>query len=228
MAFLRDLRFAGRAVGAVTMAAACAVLLTACGGERTETAALTSNAAPVALTPKATASSAGALTGPVNDAELRKAVDRYRVTKQRTESQYDFAGVDLNGDGKSEALVLFSGQDWCVQTGCSLVVFQEEATGYKVISHVTRVRPPVLIGPEANFGWRDLMVATGGGPAPVRTVRLGFSGKGYPINALLQPEPLQEMLSRSQQVMAESPSFAAALNQAVGQSTGESPEPTAQ
>jgi hypothetical protein len=220
MGLLRELLAgSGRALRPVVTAAACAMLLTACGGDRPESASLTQAAAPVALTPKQTAASANALTGPVNESELRKAVERYRVTKQRAESQYDYAGVDLNGDGKSEALVLFSGEDWCVRTGCSLVVFQEEATGYKVISHVTSARSPVLIGPESNFGWRDVMVSTGGGGAPVRTVRLGFNGKGYPLNALLQPEPLQEMLARSQQVLAESPSFAAAANPPVDQST---------
>jgi hypothetical protein len=121
--------------------------------------------------------------------------------------------VDLNGDGKAEAVVLFSGTDWCQKTGCSLVVFQKEAVGYKPVSHITSVAAPVLIGPEASFGWRDLMVNTGGGAAPVRTVRLGFTGKGYPSNALLQPEPVSEMLSRSQQVMGETPAFAARANQ---------------
>jgi hypothetical protein len=75
------------------------------------------------------------------------------------------------------------------------------------------VRPPLLVGPESSFGWRDLIVRTGGGAAPVRTVRLGFTGKGYPANALLQPEPVADMVSRSQQIMGENPAFAAALNQ---------------
>jgi hypothetical protein len=69
-----------------------------------------------------------------------------------------------------------------------------------------------MVGPETSFGWRDLIVRTGGGAAPVRTVRLGFTGKGYPANALLQPEPVSEMLSRSQEVMAETPAFAAAFS----------------
>jgi putative lipoprotein len=109
--------------------------------------------------------------------------------------------------------VLFAGPDWCQRTGCSLVVFREEETGYRPVSHVTRVRPPILVGPESSFGWRDLIVRTGGGPAPIRTVRLGFSGNGYPVNALLQPEPVADMIARSQQVLAESQAFTAALNQ---------------
>lgn len=169
---------------------------------------------PIALTRKQDSASApGALSGKVNEPELRKAVERYNLAKQRTPGPYDFAGVDLNGDGKSEAVVIFSGPDWCQKTGCSLVVFQEEQVGYRPVSHITSARPSVLIGPEASFGWRDLMVNTGGGNAAVRTVRLGFSGKGYPANALLQPEPIADMLGRSHQVMGETPpAFAAAFN----------------
>jgi DNA-binding transcriptional regulator YdaS (Cro superfamily) len=176
---------------------------------------------PVSLTPQRDPAAANALTGPVNEAELRKAVERYRLTKQRNASQIDFAGADLNGDGRSEALVLFSGPDWCLRTGCSLVIFQEHETGYRPVSHITRARPPVMIGPDSNFGWRDLIANTGGGPAPIRTVRLGFTGKGYPINALLQPEPVQELLARSQQIIAESTVFTAAMNQLAAQSAQE-------
>jgi len=191
-------------------------LLGACGGPGgTGGASSSLNApAPVALTPKRDASADSALTAPVDEEELRKAIERYRLTKQRRASHFDRTGADLNGDGRPEALVLFSGPDWCVTTGCSLVVFQESQTGYKPVSHITRVRPPVLVGADANFGWRDLIVDTGGGPAPVRTVRLGFTGDGYPINALLQPEPLSETMARAKQVLTASPAFTAAFNQA--------------
>jgi hypothetical protein len=176
---------------------------------------------PVSLTPQRDPAAANALMGPVNEAELRKAVERYRLTKQRNASQIDFAGADLNGDGRSEALVLFSGPDWCLRTGCSLVIFQEQETGYRPVSHITRATPPVMIGPDSNFGWRDLIASTGGGPAPIRTVRLGFTGTGYPINALLQPEPVQELLARSQQIIGESSAFTAAMNQLASQSTAQ-------
>lgn len=195
-------------------AVALTLALAACGTGTTPDAPLAAQG-PIALTPKQDPASGGpgALSGKVNEPELRKAVERYNLAKQRAAGPYEFAGVDLNGDGKSEAVVLFTGPDWCQKTGCSLVVFQEEQVGYRPVSHITSARPPIMIGPEATFGWRDLMVNTGGGNAAVRTVRLGFSGKGYPANALLQPEPVSEMLSRSQQVMSETPAFAAALNQ---------------
>jgi hypothetical protein len=198
----------------IVPAVAAALALAGCGASTSPDATFAAQG-PIALTPKQDAASGGpgALSGKVNEPELRKAVERYNLAKARAAGPYEFSGVDLNGDGKPEAIVLFTGPDWCQKTGCSLVVFQEEQVGYRPVSHITSARPPVMIGPEATFGWRDLMVNTGGGNAAVRTVRLGFSGKGYPANALLQPEPVSEMLSRSQQIMAEAPSFAAALNQ---------------
>ena len=200
------------------MALSC-LMLAGCGGSEGGPAPAALNApAPVSLTPQRDATADAALTAPVDVDELRKAAERYRVTKQRSISHYDHIGADLNGDGVPEAIVLFSGQDWCVKTGCSLVVFQQGQAGYRPVSHITRVRPPILVGPDSSFGWRDLIVDTGGGAAPLRTVRLAFSGKGYPINALLQPEPLQDMVARSTQVMTESQGFSAAIAQ-LAQST---------
>ncbi len=199
---------------ALIICAAGLMTMAGCGSSGSETS-LTAQG-PVALTPAPEASGGGgptALVGKIDEAELRQAVDRYRLVKQRAPAQYDFAGVDLNGDGRPEAVVLFAGPDWCQRTGCSMVVFQQEKVGYRPVSHVISVRPPILVGPDSSFGWRDLMVGTGGGPSPVRTVRLGFTGKGYPANALLQPEPVAEMLSKSQPVLSESPAFAAVMNQ---------------
>lgn len=206
----------------LTGALACAVVATGLAGcgassEGDGGGSLTTEA-PLALTPQRTdTGGSNALIAPVDEAQLRQAIERYRISKSRGEANVDNAGVDLNGDGKPEALVLFAGQDWCLQTGCSLVVFQLEANGYRPVSHVTSVRPPVLVGPDSNFGWSDLLVQTGGGAAPVRTVRLGFSGNGYPGNALLQPEALIETVSRSQGVLAESTGFSAFSRQAAAQ-----------
>ena len=197
--------------------AALPIAFAGCGGSSSGESALLNTAAPTTLTPKRDETAAGggnALIASVDEPELRKAVERYRLTKRRGQSHIDFAGVDLNSDGNPEALVLFAGEDWCLKTGCSLVVFQLEKTGYRPVSHITRVRPPIMVGPDESFGWNDLIVNTGGGPSPVRAVRLGFTGKGYPRNALLQPEALTETQARSQGVLAESASFTAFTRQA--------------
>lgn len=220
--YANSMKSRSQKVCGLPFALACATVLAGlagCGSSSTSIGNGESGAsyttAPVALTPKRTETGGdNALIAPVDQAELRKAIERYRISKKRGEANTDSAGVDLNGDGNPEALVLFAGKDWCLQTGCSLVVFQREATGYRPISHITRVRPPILVGADSHFGWNDLLVNTGGGPSPVRTVRLGFTGQGYPVNALLQPEPLAETISRSQGVLAESTGFSAYSRQA--------------
>lgn len=141
--------------------------------------------------------------GELDRAELRKALERYRISLEREQSPVETAGVDLTGDGIAEALVLYTGAAWCTTTGCSFVVFQSGERGYEPVSRTTRVRGPVMVGPASNTGWRDLIVKTGGGAAPVRHVRLGFTGNGYPKNALLQPEPTESTLSQSTEVIAE-------------------------
>lgn len=172
---------------------------------------------PVTLAPRRGDAPASQGTGSasltLDQTELRKAVERYRITKQRGESPYEVAAADLNSDGRPEALVLFTGPDWCAKTGCSFVIFQPEAHGYRPVSHSVSVKPPVLVGPGSGSGWRDLIVKTGGGGAPLRDVRLVFTGNGYPGNALLQPEAPREMIAQSQKIMAETVTFTAGGDQ---------------
>ncbi len=134
----------------------------------------------------------------VDEPELRKAIERHRITKKRNESPVEFAGADLNSDGQAEAVVLFTGADWCSPTGCSLVVFAPSQFGYRTVSHTVSVKAPVGVGPGSNAGWRDLIAQSGGGAAPLKTVRLQFTGGGYPVNALLQPQPGPEVTSQAE------------------------------
>ncbi|MGD9868272.1 MAG: hypothetical protein AB7U38_09780, partial [Hyphomicrobiales bacterium] len=98
------------------------------------------------------------------------------------------AGADLNGDGGPEAVVLFEGRDWCASTGCSLAVFRREDQGFRIVSRTVRVRGPITASSNFTLGWRDLLVWTGGGAAPIRRVQLRFTSDGYASNALLEPD----------------------------------------
>ncbi|MBI4725065.1 MAG: hypothetical protein HY765_08835 [Rhodomicrobium sp.] len=115
---------------------------------------------------------------------LAKAVERLRITKKKTESPYDQAGADLNSDGRAEALVLLTGQDWCSPQGCTLAVFQPGDVGFRPVSQIVGVKAPVAAGPGSNAGWRDLIVKTGQN----KIVRLQFTGGGYPFNAAGKPD----------------------------------------
>lgn len=197
MRYPSRLRFAW----AVRMCAAFATALTAACSSSIgpETTVSSPTAGPVALAPRRDGAAPVAM--PVKEADLRQAIERHRITKKRNESPVEFAGADLNSDGEAEAIVLFKGPDWCSPTGCSLAVFAPSQFGYRTVSHTVSVKAPVAVGPGSNAGWRDLIVQAGGGAAPLKTVRLQFTGGGYPVNALLQPQPVDEVVSQGEMLI---------------------------
>lgn len=170
------------------------ILLTGCGGSgsrNTPTADITITApAPVQLggAPTSGVSAQSSVLGPLDETLVRRAIENYRISKKRAKGPYQLVGADLNGDGVREAVVLFQGKDWCTRTGCSLAVFQSFNHGFRVISRTVRVKAPVEVTGVLTNAYRDLLVQTGGGPAPERRVKLQFTGEGYSRNALLQPE----------------------------------------
>ena len=173
-------------------AGAIALLLAGCAGvRRGSSAAMTNNATtPVQL---GGAGASGAATsrsvlGPLDEAQITRAIKNYRLSKKRAKAPYQLAGADLNGDGVREAIVLFQGKDWCTRTGCSMAIFQSFQHGFRPISRTVRVKAPVEVTDQLTNSYRDILVQTGGGPAPERRVRLQFSGEGYSRNAMLQPE----------------------------------------
>jgi len=203
--FGKRLRSSARAKGLAATAAAALSML-GCTTQPTSGPSEFSTNRPVTLAPPSSDRvEPGATLAAVDENKLQRAIERYRIKMDRAESPVETAGVDLTGDGVPEALALFSGPDWCTTTGCSFIVFQESETGYEAVSRTTRVRGPVKIGPGSNASWRDLIVKTGGGAAPVRFVRLGFSGNGYPANALLQPGPTDDVLAQAIDLIPETP-----------------------
>ncbi|MEM8743934.1 MAG: hypothetical protein AAGF14_04790 [Pseudomonadota bacterium] len=172
-----------------------ALLLVACGGGSASrsgpsTGLANNTAAPVQLG-RSTAPVGGtsaSVIGPLNDELARQAVENYRISKNRAPGRYQMVGVDLNGDGVREAMVLFQGKDWCTRTGCSMAIFQTFDHGFRPISRTVRVKAPVEIADTATNGYRDLLVQTGGGPAPERRVRLRFTGEQYSRNAMQEQE----------------------------------------
>jgi hypothetical protein len=192
---------------------ALAAVLSGCGATQSEpeATATPTGPGPVRLTPQREAAPTQQVyAGGVDAGELAKAVDRYRIQKKRAESAYETGAADLNGDGKPEAVVLFTGPDWCSRTGCSLVIFQAQEFGFRLVSHIVSVRPPVLSAPPQGTGWRDLIVKTGGGAAPVRAVTVAFSANGYAANAINQPQADAGVQGAS--IIAETPSFQAAMD----------------
>lgn len=76
---------------------------------------------------------------------------------------YGYALVDLNGDGRNEAVVWARDAWRCGTSGCGLEVFAHDGPGWRMIWDVATTRPPIQLLPTRTNGWRDLSSLQYGG-----------------------------------------------------------------
>ena len=88
--------------------------------------------------------------------------------------------LDLNSDGRPEAIVLLEGRGWCGTGGCHLLVLERSGASFRDRGRLGTVRAPVgALRPEKN-GWRPLSVwCVGGGDLYGRLMAFRFDGKAY-------------------------------------------------
>ncbi len=103
-------------------------------------------------------------------------------------TRYLNAWIDLNGDGKREAIVYLIGSDWCGSGGCTALVLEPARSTYEVIAHVSIVQLPISALTRSSRGWRDLTVwVYGGGIQNAYEAELKFDGRSYPSNPSVPP-----------------------------------------
>jgi hypothetical protein len=109
-------------------------------------------------------------------------------------SSYKRAEADLNGDGRSEAILYLSDRDYCGSGGCTLVVLSPKGSSYRIVLRSTVTQLPVRVLPTSTRGWRDIGVTvTGGGITRPYVARLRFNGNRYPGNPTVPPAvPLKQ------------------------------------
>jgi hypothetical protein len=101
---------------------------------------------------------------------------------------YSYAFVDLNGDGKDEAIVHLTGSWWCGTGGCTTLILAAQGSSYKVVTRITITRPPIRVLKDASNGWRSIAVwVVGGSSEPGYEAELRFDGTTYPSNPSVPP-----------------------------------------
>jgi heat shock protein HslJ len=95
------------------------------------------------------------------------------------QARYVYSRVDLNDDGADEVLVYLLGSIFCGTGGCNLMVFTPAEGRYALVSDFPITREPVIVSPERNEGWNDLVRLESGGGAEASYVRHRFDGKRY-------------------------------------------------
>ena len=104
--------------------------------------------------------------------------------------RYLDAFVDLNADGKEEAIVYLydSTGTYCGSGGCRTLVLTPQNSSYRVVAQILITRPPIRVLSGSSHGWRNLGVwVQGGGIQPGYGAELQFDGKSYPSNPSMPP-----------------------------------------
>jgi hypothetical protein len=120
---------------------------------------------------------------------------------ETTVPSYKYALVDLNDDGVGDAVVLITDHQYCGSGGCSLVIFQGVAGGFKLVSSSTITREPILLLPEKRYGWHTLSVLIAGGGGEPGQVIMRFNGIKYPFNPSMQPRAKSNLLKGAKTLM---------------------------
>ena len=103
-------------------------------------------------------------------------------------TRYAAAFRDLNGDGKPEAIVYLSGNEWCGSGGCNTLILERNGSSWRVVTELTITQLPIRVLKNTSNGWRNIGVwVQGGGIQPGYEAELRFNGKSYPKNPSVPP-----------------------------------------
>jgi hypothetical protein len=94
-------------------------------------------------------------------------------------ARYLYNRVDLDDDGRDEAVVYLLGTHFCGTGGCSLVILRPTENGLAVVNNFPASEVPLVVKRHASNGWRDLVRLTAGGGAEPAYHLLQFDGERY-------------------------------------------------
>jgi len=98
-------------------------------------------------------------------------------------TRYYEAFVDLNEDGKLEAIVYLNGPSWCGSGGCTTLVLSPKGDSYRLVAKVPITRTPIRVLSAKSHGWRTLVASVGGGGIqPGYEAEIPFDGSSYAIS----------------------------------------------
>jgi hypothetical protein len=123
------------------------------------------------------------------------------------DARYFDAAVDLDGDGRQEILAYVAGPMLCGTGGCPLFVFKPGADAYEPVAQVSVVQVPVRVSSQGTNGWRDLVVAIGGGGLPAGNAVLKYDGNTYPSNPTVPPAEPAASLDGTEVVIGDFDSY---------------------
>lgn len=138
-----------------------------------------------------------------SDIKAHQAVRNFLGTSEAPlASSYDIARIDLNDDGRREALVLFKTPYgyWCGKDGCTLLIFEASNTDFTLRSSIQPIREPLYISDDTQNGWHTLVVRISGRNEEAKNVALAFDGESYPNTPTHLPPYLRFVVQQAQRL----------------------------
>lgn len=126
---------------------------------------------------------------PSDEAALQRYIQGLPSSGSLTDRGYQVGWVDLNSDGRLDAVVRWTGQPYCGSGGCELEVLERTTTGFRSRGHTTITRLPIRALRTSHGGWRDLSTwQEGGGNTVGCTALIAFEGGRYRRHDSWPPE----------------------------------------
>jgi hypothetical protein len=141
------------------------LLICACTNTASKTEAITDDQSAAIPTPPPAISQTFDNTQGEPDAERIKTylIDRFLQRDiplmQEEDKQFQYAAIDLNGDGREEYFVRFQSSYFCGKEGCTMLILNNDLT---LINRYTMMQPPVHVSADSKNGWRTIMVQSNG------------------------------------------------------------------
>ena len=121
------------------------------------------------------------------DESLEKVLHKWNENAASEDLRYHYNTVDLNSDGKLDAIVFVSGDSICGTGGCEVLIFKGDGKNYSLLTEMSVSRPPIFVGAMKTKGWSDLVMEVYGGGIKSYFAVLKFDGKSYPENPTVEP-----------------------------------------
>jgi hypothetical protein len=115
-------------------------------------------------------------------------------------TNFSYAFVDLNGDGRDEAIVHVTGRHWCGTGGCQTYILTPNQNTYRFVARIPATRLPIRVLDSMSHGWRDITVIVREDAARMYEGELRFNGQKYPL------DPRRAMNRTGKVVIPERPS----------------------
>lgn len=135
-------------------------------------------AAPLLMCPATRCASQQHQPGFAKDEALSRSLRNYvgAPTDETRTTRYSAAFVDLQGDGKRDAVVYLTGSAWCGSGGCTILILVPGSDSFKVIAKMPAVLPPISVLTGKSNGWHDICLVTG---RPLDEAVLSFNARTY-------------------------------------------------